>query len=491
MATVHKERIHESLRRRFENNGRGIFEAHSSEESWTEENRRALDQFIVDTSVTCVVVYKDTIALSTYRERRIKDNYTKSMHCYLLDLTAVLIHWTEQIKELLNAQDMTKVGDNCGPLQEIAFWKIRSEKLFNISQQLQNPAVRHIYNILEFCKSLYVPRFCKLSAQIQECSLQAQSNLSFLSILREPCEEFSKLKPSQTAPKMLHIIRLIRFIWVNSKFYNTSERIGSLFRKFARWEDGQQRALPIIRGCQEPEFIRSLLEIEGNLHRGLQNLRTVGDGMLDGIKGTIEERADKVCLILDREIKLVNKELNKIESSVPNLMPKIAGQTHCIMIFKQRLSSCMEVLQKLHFIPKSDTREHVLSKYTQMVQIMDEFVRKNFSEWNQSLDGQYIKRLEQPLMVRCKDSSSKLDINFDKNLFNLFSEIHYWDRMKFEIPQIVTDVQQSREDFRVLRERVLLVVRNYNRNLEFANDQTAHQQSHLQILQSTHCKMLI
>lgn len=52
-------------------------------------------------------------------------------------------------------------------------------------------------------------------------------------------------------------------------------------QQFARWEDGQQRALPIIRGCQEPEFIRSLLEIEGNLHRGLQNLRTVGDGMLD------------------------------------------------------------------------------------------------------------------------------------------------------------------------------------------------------------------
>lgn len=53
--------------------------------------------------------------------------------------------------------------------------------------------------------------------------------------------------------------------------------------------------------------------------------------------------ADKVCLILDRELKLVNKELNKIESSVPDHMPKIAGQTHCIMILKQRLERSMEV----------------------------------------------------------------------------------------------------------------------------------------------------
>lgn len=64
-----------------------------------------------------------------------------------------------------------------------------------------------------------------------------------------------------------------------------------------------------------------------------------------GIKGTWEEMADKVCIILDRELKLVNKELNKIESAVPDHMPKFAGQTHCIMIFKQRLERCMEVNQ--------------------------------------------------------------------------------------------------------------------------------------------------
>lgn len=51
--------------------------------------------------------------------------------------------------------------------------------------------------------------------------------------------------------------------------------------QFARWEDGQQRSLPCFSGCQGPEFTRSLLEIEGNFHRGLQNLRSVDKGILD------------------------------------------------------------------------------------------------------------------------------------------------------------------------------------------------------------------
>lgn len=37
-----------------------------------------------------------------------------------------------------------------------------------------------------------------------------------------------------------------------------------------------------------------------------------------------------------------------------------------------------------------------------------------FAEWSQNLEVQYLKRLEQPLMVRCKDDVTKLDLNFDK-----------------------------------------------------------------------------
>ncbi|XP_042367999.1 dynein axonemal heavy chain 2 [Plectropomus leopardus] len=508
--------------------------------------------------MTCL--HAPPVALSTYREKNIKDTYTKNMHCYLIGLTddvskktgntvlyipmeglqcspeeaskdkklvqrmeIVMIEWTDQIKELLNDQEMKR--DNCGPLQEIAFWKTRSAKLLNISQQLQKPGVRHIQNILELSKSLYVQRFCKLAKEIQYCSQQAQSNLSFLSILKEPCEELSQLKPSQVASKLRHIINLIRIIWESSPHYNTSERIIGLFRKvcdcqhqFARWKDGQQRALPCFSGCQGPEFTRSLLKIEGRFHCGLQNLHSLGKGILDvesttwcnefnkfralvkdlemsmqnlinsvfktiytveeglrlldifrpvstreAIKRTTEEKVEEVYNILSKELKMVNKQLNQRAGSTPDHMPRFAGQAHWARALKHRLERPMELLQKAHFMPETYSCKQLVFDHGQTVQALDEMVRRNFSEWSQSLEGQYLKRLEQPLMVRCKDKSNKLDVNFDKNLLNLFSEIHYWDRLKFEIPQSERDIHQDREDLRGLRERVLLLIRDYNR----------------------------
>lgn len=63
---------------------------------------------------------------------------------------------------------------------------------------------------------------------------------------------------------------------------------------------------------------------------------------------------------------------------------------------------------------ESFTYKLVVNTHGQLVQVMDEIVRKTFIMWSQKLDSQYIKKLEQPLMARCKDKSAKLDVNFDK-----------------------------------------------------------------------------
>lgn len=65
-------------------------------------------------------------------------------------------------------------------------------------------------------------------------------------------------------------------------------------------------------------------------------------------------------------------------------------------------------------MPDSYSRKQVVFTQGQMVQVLDEMVRRDFSVWSQNLDGRYLKRLEQPLMMRCKDKTAKLDINFDK-----------------------------------------------------------------------------
>lgn len=59
----------------------------------------------------------------------------------------------------------------------------------------------------------------------------------------------------------------------------------------------------------------------------------------------------------------------------------------------------------------------------------------------------------------------KLFIHFYRALLKMFQEIHYWERLIFEIPHYAADVYAKREDLRNLREHVLLVVRDYNRSV--------------------------
>lgn len=78
-----------------------------------------------------------------------------------------MIHWTRQIKEVLNSQDAYESTENSGPLEEIVFWHSRCEDLSGISSQLGKPGVKQIQAILEQTKSSYVGPFKKLSKLIQ------------------------------------------------------------------------------------------------------------------------------------------------------------------------------------------------------------------------------------------------------------------------------------------------------------------------------------
>ncbi|XP_063042411.1 dynein axonemal heavy chain 2 [Engraulis encrasicolus] len=589
-------------------------------------------------------VFAPTATLSSNWPESIKNNYLGHMHRFLTTLTdarfklvgntvlyipmeamqgtpeeaakdkelvqrleMVVIHWTRQIKEVLNAQETVETGDSAGPLEELSFWSARCSDLSGISQQLEHPGVTHIRTVLSLCKSSYVGPFCKLAKQIQDGSMQAQSNLSFLSLLREPCEELAQLKPDQVAPKLAHILNLIRIIWVNSIYYNTRERLTALLRKmsneiirvccrdislerifqgyivsskktlndciqccldwkdlylhtsqlhhkysakgwvldqtsifalvdafvqrckdllevcecqqqFARREEGNQMPLPCFAGRQGAEVTRSLLEMENTFDKSLDILRNVRKTILDvkntswhddynrfragvkdlevmmqnlinsafetlstveegvqlldvfhhlstreAIKRTIDRKTVDVYGLFNRELSLVNKELSRKSFYLPPHMPKNAGQAHWARALRRRIDKPMEVLERAHFMPAIGTGEEVRVAHAQLVQTLDELVRRIFSDWSQGLDRTSLKRLDQPLMVRSRDRSGLLDINFDRGLLNMFNEIHYWERLLFEIPHYVSEVYQRREELRNLRENVLLVVRDYNR----------------------------
>lgn len=59
--------------------------------------------------------------------------------------------------------------------------------------------------------------------------------------------------------------------------------------------------------------------------------------------------------------------------------------------------------------------------------------------------------------------SGLLTCNFNKSLQKLLNEMRYWERLRFEVPHYAAGIYQSSENLRVLRENVMLIVRDYNR----------------------------
>ncbi|ELR57060.1 Dynein heavy chain 2, axonemal, partial [Bos mutus] len=465
------------------------------------------------------VLYIPTEAMNMKPEVVVKDKELVQR------LETSMIHWTRQIKEVLSAQESVETGENLGPLEEIEFWRNRCMDLSGISKQLVKPGVKHIESILRLAKSSYLAPFMKLAQQIQDGSRQAQSNLTFLSILKEPYQELAFMRPKDISSKLPRLISLIRIIWVNSPHYNTRERLTSLFRKvcdcqyhFARWEDGKQGPLPCFFGAQGPQITRNLLEIEDIFHKNLHVLRAVRGGILDvkntswhedynrfragvkdlevmtqnlitsafelvrdvehgvllldtfhrlsareAIKRTYDKKAVDLYMLFNSELALVNRELNKKWPYLEPYMAQYSGQAHWVRILRRRIDRVMNCLSNAHFLPHIGTGEESVHTYQQMVQAIDELVRKTFQDWTATLDKDCIRRLDTPLLRISQEKAGMLDVNFDKTLSILFVEIDYWERLLFETPHYVVNVAERAEDLRILQENLLLVARDYNR----------------------------
>jgi dynein heavy chain len=174
----------------------------------------------------------------------------------------LLVHWTRQIKEVINNQNTSETSENSGPLEEIEFWRSRCDDLSGIRSQINRPEVQDIIKVLEVAKSSYLDQFYRLSNLIQEGSMQAQDNLRFLSLLKGCCTELSNAEPKSVVKVLPNLLNYIRIIWANSKFYNTKERMTSLLRKISN---------EIIRRCCARISLEDIFH--GNTNASVQSLQ--------------------------------------------------------------------------------------------------------------------------------------------------------------------------------------------------------------------------
>eukprot|EP00951_Prasinocladus_malaysianus_P022961 scaffold193829_cov46-Prasinocladus_malaysianus.AAC.2 len=113
--------------------------------------------------------------------------------------------------------------------------------------------------------------------------------------------------------------------------------------------------------------------------------------------------------------------------------------------------------------PSVQLADEVIANYKVARDSLTQYIESLHQEWAESIDPESAKRLENNLLLKDRDKGGLLVMNFDQQLLTMFQEVHYWERMRFSIPLVAMEIQAQREKYRVLRENVLRVVRDYNK----------------------------
>lgn len=177
-----------------------------------------------------------------YRALEIKSNRT-SLPIESIDHFEVLLNeWCNQIERYLDAPTHSSNPDDVGPRGELEHWRGRMQKLTSITEQLRRQDCKQVITILTtITKNSADPskqniinllrRWRMIDVNITESANEAKDNVKYLYTLErfiDPLYTGNAETITDTLPALMNSIKMIHTI---ARYYNTSERMTSLFAK--------------------------------------------------------------------------------------------------------------------------------------------------------------------------------------------------------------------------------------------------------------------
>lgn len=187
----------------------------------------------------------------------------------------------------------------------------------------------------------------------------------------------------------------------------------------------------------------------------------------DLIRRTLSKCTIELYDSLQHKVSLIKRIFNDNRNTVPvrNMSPdwpKYAGAAawaKCLQVEVEQLIAMYEKAQPVLVPNISDGSE--IKNAESLRDALQEYAAKTYNAWYGGVRGDLASMLFVPLMRRGA-SRVLLELNFDRTLLSTYQEIALFHKLGFEIPQSANEVYMKREDMRLLREHVLLVLRDYN-----------------------------
>ncbi|KAK3724620.1 hypothetical protein RRG08_041104 [Elysia crispata] len=140
--------------------------------------------------------------------------------------------WSKQIEQVLaESEQMRREADDIGPTAELAYWKSRMAKFNNLLEQMKCPRVKAVLGVMQVSKSKTLKKWKDLDGRITDAANEAKDNVKYLYTLEKFFGPLVKCTPATMVEHIPSLMNAIRMIYSISQYYNTSERMTSLFVK--------------------------------------------------------------------------------------------------------------------------------------------------------------------------------------------------------------------------------------------------------------------
>ncbi|GAB1299283.1 Dynein axonemal heavy chain 5 [Apodemus speciosus] len=148
--------------------------------------------------------------------------------------------WIKQTEQILAENNqLRKEADDVGPRAELEHWKKRLSKFNYLLDQLKSPDVKAVLAVLAAAKSKLLKVWRDTDVRITDAANEAKDNVKYLYTLEKCCDPLYSSDPITMIDAIPTLINAIKMIYSISHYYNTSEKITSLFVKspyYQQWD---------------------------------------------------------------------------------------------------------------------------------------------------------------------------------------------------------------------------------------------------------------